>query len=291
MRKLSIAFLGLMSLIIPLVTCATTYPVVNYVVDEAKILSTSDYQALTAKLKAFNEETSNEIAILIVNTTEPETIEDYSIHVTDQWKLGKKNKDNGILFTIAIQDRKMRIEVGRGLEGVLTDLLSTKILNSYARPQFKLNNYVQGINDTTDAIMSIAKNEFDSSELEKGDIENGKNQWQGVAYVMIFFLTFLLRIMAMSKSWWAGGIYGLIIAIVISYIYAFTIYTSILAGIIAIIFGLLLDYGVSKYGRTKDGKPAHGFWGFISSGSSSGSGGGFSGGGGGFSGGGGSSSW
>src|SRR5436190_2122963 len=96
----------------------------GYVNDFAHVLSPTGVKDLETKLKDFDKQTTNQIAVVTVQTTEPETIEQYSIHLAEKWKVGQKGKDNGVIMLFAMQDRKMRIEVGRGLEGDLTDIQS-----------------------------------------------------------------------------------------------------------------------------------------------------------------------
>lgn len=271
------------------------YPKPATVSDYTGTLTGEEQSAITTKINSFRQETSNEIALLIVNTTAPETIEQYSIHVAEAWKIGKKNIDNGILFTIAIQDREMRIEVGKGLEGVLPDLLTTKILSTYTSPQFKSGNYYKGINDTLDVVMSAAKKEFNTEELLKNDSESSsgiseKNLSFIIWLVFIFAFSFI-QYLARSKSWWQGGVFGGAVALILSLIFAFSITLLIGVTISFTLLGLLLDYAVSKY-PDKFGGGRGGPGGFFFGGGSGGSGGGFSGfGGGGFSGGGGSGRW
>src|SRR3989338_6049806 len=131
---------------------AANYPKYqNYVNDFANVISPQVEDALNKKLADYDKKTTNQIAVVTVKTTEPEPIEDYSIHLTDEWKIGQKGKDNGVLMLFAMDDRKMRIEVGRGLEGQLTDLQSKRILDNVIRPTFRDGNYDKGITDGVDA--------------------------------------------------------------------------------------------------------------------------------------------
>jgi uncharacterized protein len=114
------------------------------VVDEAGVLSKQVNKALSNALYQLKSQTGNEIAVLTVKSLEDETIDGYSIKVADQWKLGTKGKDNGVLFLIAVDDRKMRIEVGRGLEGDLPDVIAGRIIQS-VKPYFKKGDYKSGI--------------------------------------------------------------------------------------------------------------------------------------------------
>src|SRR5688500_11544923 len=103
--------------------------------DEAQVLSSHTVEQLEIQLKQYEDSTSNQIAILIINSLEGEVIEEYSIRVAhNEWKLGQSKNDNGVLLLIATEDRKMRIEVGYGLEGVLTDALTNRIIRNEMVP-------------------------------------------------------------------------------------------------------------------------------------------------------------
>jgi uncharacterized protein len=114
------------------------------VIDGAGVLSTRVVQGLSQSLYQLEKQTGNEISVLVVKSLENETIEGYALKVVDKWKLGKKGKDNGVLFLVSIKDKKMRIEVGQGLEGNLTDATSGRIIQS-VRPYFKKGDYKSGI--------------------------------------------------------------------------------------------------------------------------------------------------
>lgn len=114
------------------------------VIDLAGLLSLKVKQSLSNALIEVKKQTGNEIAVLTINSLEDETIEGYSIKVTDQWKLGNKDKDNGALFLISVKDRQMRIEVGQGLEGVIPDVVAGRIIND-VKAYFKRGDYSSGI--------------------------------------------------------------------------------------------------------------------------------------------------
>lgn len=292
---------------LPLMVSASntiTYPEPKYVSDYANVLTAEEVQSLTDRVLTFKQETSNEIAILIVPTTEPETIEEYGIHVADKWKIGKKDKDNGVLFTIAVEDHKMRLDIGRGLEGAIPDISTVKILNTYARPEFKQDNYYKGINDSLDVIEGAAKGEFNVADLSGSSSESretDKNISFFIYFAVIIFSLFI-KYMASTKSWWLGGVVGAVAAFSISLLVSAGIIGALIFAVIFGAFGLLLDYiisgnagGKGGSGRNSGGSSGGGWWwgGGSSSGSGSdwSSGGDSSFGGGGFSGGGGSSSW
>ena len=116
-----------------------------WVHDEANVLSPSTKTLLESVLKAERDSTSNQIAVLIIPSLEGEPLEGYSLRVSEQWRLGQESKDNGVLLLIAINDREIRIEAGYGLEGVLTDALSSRINRNEIAPNFRQGNYDEGV--------------------------------------------------------------------------------------------------------------------------------------------------
>ena len=124
------------------------------VVDNAEILAPATRDKLTAALKAHEDASTDQIAVLTVPTIGGEAIEQYATRVFDAWKLGQKGKDNGVLVIVVPNDRKMRIEVGYGLEGTLTDVASSRIIRDRMTPRFKEGNYDHGVSDGVDAIIA-----------------------------------------------------------------------------------------------------------------------------------------
>ncbi|ECF7008185.1 TPM domain-containing protein, partial [Salmonella enterica subsp. enterica] len=117
----------------------------NPVIDEAKILSTSDKQAIETKLRSLNDRGLAQAAVVIVPTTNGEDIFDYSMKVADRWKLGKKDTDQGLLMVVAVNDRKMYILTGYGLEGTIPDAAAKRIISDDITPRFKQGDYAGGI--------------------------------------------------------------------------------------------------------------------------------------------------
>jgi len=138
--------------------------------DYAEILSGETKIKLEKKLENFEKETSNQIAILTIPSLEGEDIESYANKVFNYWKLGQKRKDNGVLLVISVNDRKLRIEVGYGLEGVLTDALASQIIRKEITPHFKNGNYDHGVENGIKAIINATKGEYKfSTPLENQD--------------------------------------------------------------------------------------------------------------------------
>ncbi len=113
----------------------------GYVNDYATMISPPVRAELNNELRAFEQIDSTQIVILTVPSLEGEALEDFSIKVAEAWKIGQKNKDNGVILLVAKQDRKIRIEVGRGLEGRLTDLMSGRIIDLVMKPRFKRGRF------------------------------------------------------------------------------------------------------------------------------------------------------
>jgi len=124
------------------------------VVDDAQILSPAARARLTGALREHEEKTTNQVVVLTVPTIQPESIEAYAVKVVETWKIGQKGKDNGVLVVVVPADRKMRIEVGYGLEPTLTDGACGEIIRTVMTPAFKQGNYDQGIEDGVAAILA-----------------------------------------------------------------------------------------------------------------------------------------
>lgn len=133
------------------------------VVDNAKILTTSQLKSLTAILKKHEEQTSNQIVVLTLKNLDGYEIADYGYQIARYWKLGQKDKNNGVLLLISLEDRKLRIEVGYGLEGVLTDKISHEIIEYTIKPEFKKGDYYQGVLKGVKAIIKSIKGEYKKS--------------------------------------------------------------------------------------------------------------------------------
>jgi uncharacterized protein len=141
------------------------------VVDEGNVLDGNQEAYLSRKLDQHYLETSNEIVIVTVRTLEGESIQEYSLNLAEKWKIGRKGQDNGILIFAAIEDRKVFIQVGRGLEGAVPDVYASRIVRNVIVPNFKNGNFGKGFDEATDVIIGLIKGEFQySAKEEKGKI-------------------------------------------------------------------------------------------------------------------------
>jgi uncharacterized protein len=229
-------------------------------------------------------------------------IENYSVKLAEKIKAGSEKNDNGVLLIISKEDRKIRIEVGYGLEGVLTDVKSFNIIRNIITPEFKKENYTQGIKNGVEEIVKITSDEkYDPSKTSSPSNIFMKilSKFPPEIFFIIFFFGFgivqwIISILGRTKSWWLGGVIGLIISGVLFYFVIQSLFIFLIT-----IFGFVFDYFISKNykehaQKLKDGPPD--WWAGGSTfggggGWSNSSGGGFSGGGGGFGGGGSSGSW
>ncbi|MGH9361472.1 MAG: TPM domain-containing protein, partial [Thermoanaerobaculia bacterium] len=260
---------------------------------------------LDAKLAALEKEKGAQMAVLTVESLEGEVLEDYAMRVVETWKLGREKVDDGVLLLIAEQDRKMRLEVGYGLEGALTDLESRQILDQIIRPAFRRGDFAGGIEAGVDAIAASVRGE----PLPQPEVEMAEGLEGAPWYARLFIgFVFCIVVGVFSLSALAGegcGAWGLYVFLMPFY-FAFPtgIFDTPIAGLVA---WLAWAIGYPLLRRWRKTEPGKRFWTetmgptgrggrwftFPSGGGGgwSGGGGGFSGGGGGFGGGGASSGW
>lgn len=259
-------------------------PLQARVTDLTGTLDAGQRTALEARLAEFEKRKGSQIAVLLVPTTQPETIEQYSIRVVDQWKLGRKGVDDGALLLVAKNDRAVRIEVGRGLEGPLPDAIASRIIREHITPRFREGDFSGGINAGVDRIIAVIDGEplpAPATSSPRGDSGLSWTELMMFALVAGSFGNMILR--AMLGRFGAAALIGGVVGLVIWIFYA-TLVFSILGGVLMFVFALLFGAGGGG------GRWSRGGWGGGGGGWSSG-GGGFSGGGGGFSGGGASGRW
>lgn len=239
------------------------------ILDQANVIDDANEVQLSQKLIDYKAKTGNEIAVLTIKSLQGEDDFDYSFRVAESWGIGSKEANNGALLFMALQDRKVRIQVGRGLEPYLTDLQSSLIISEKITPAFKQGNYTAGITSGVDSMIAVIGGER-LSEPKKTQPSGGILEF--LVYAGIFVLAYLASFLARTKSWWAGGVIGSIPGIILFFTAA-----ALLASVVfslGLLLGLLLDYLLSKNYRSRAASGDDtGFWG---------SGGGFFGGSGGF---------
>ena len=134
-------------------------PLAGRVVDRTGTLSSTDVDTLNQTIRAFEARKGSQVAVLIVPTTDGEAIEQFSLRVAEAWKIGRKKIDDGVLLVIAKNDRKLRIEVGYGLEGALTDATSKRIIDEVITPRFRNSDFGGGISAGVDRILRVVEGE------------------------------------------------------------------------------------------------------------------------------------
>ncbi len=261
-------------------------PLSGRVVDLTGALTPSERSELEGGLAAFEREKGSQIAVLVVPTTEPETIEQYSIRVAEAWKLGRKGIDDGAILVVAKQDRTVRIEVGYGLEGVLTDATSKRIIEDIVVPKFRSGDFFGGIRAGTEAIENVVRGEPLPTPAWRSSRGSGDGVTNVVPAIFGLFL-FGGALATVLGTFLAALVVGLVSAALGWYL----VNDAAVAGFCGLLgFGLTLFRGVAgpRFPVGVGGRGFGGGGGFSGGGRS---GGGFSGGGGGFGGGGASGRW
>lgn len=251
-------------------------PLTARITDETGTLTGEQKATLEQKLKEFETQKGAQISVLIVPTTRPETIEQYSIRVVEQWKLGRKNVDDGVLLMVAKNDRTLRIEVGYGLEGALTDATSNRIISEVIVPRFKQGDFHGGISAGIDSIMRVVSGEPLPAPRERPRSSNGVGQLLPVLFVMTVVAGGVMRAIfgRLPGAAVTGGVIGFL-----GWLLSGAILIAVFAGAIALVF-TLIGSGMGAYvgGRSVGGRSG-GFGGGSNRDIFRGGGGGFGGGG------------
>jgi uncharacterized protein len=267
----------------------------GFVNDYAGLLSPAVKTQLDAKLSQLEIDTTAEVAVVTVKSLEGDSVDDYAVRLFEKWKIGKKDKDNGVLFLVALDDRKMRIEVGYGLEPLITDGRAGRIRDNDVIPRFKDNDYEGGIMAGVASIEKYIRDGTPPAPLEENPVRSAFGDWIGVLFFLTVITVYLSGFLARSKSIWMGGIWGAIAGAIIGLSIggiAALVITPIIFAALGLGTDALLSGNYQKQvaaGKSTDWhKTGGGFWGTGGfGGGSGGGGGGFGGFGGGGSGGGG----
>lgn len=258
------------------------------VVDLAHVLPPNTVESLTARLKAHEETTSNQVTVLVLPSLEGEPLESYSHRVATTWKLGQKGADNGVLLLVAMKERKIRIEVGYGLEGALTDARSAQIIRGEIVPRFRAGDAPGGVAAGVDAILKTIEGTYQSTE--KAAPEQDTDVIGQVVVAVIVGLVVGLGLMSVHRL--LGPVAGTGLSLLLA---PWLVPALITGGVTLLLLTLISATGAGGRGRGRHGgddwiwySSRSGGWGGGSIGSG---GGGFSGGGGGFGGGGASGNW
>jgi uncharacterized protein len=264
----------------------------GYVNDHAGMLSPSANATLEQELRAFEQSDSTQIVIVTIPSLQGEVLEEFSLKVAESWKIGQKGKDNGIIFLVSKEDRKLRVEVGRGLEGKLTDLMAGRIIDLVVKPRFKRGDFDGGFITGAHALIDATRGEFKTDQQAGKRRAKGSQDISRLFTFVIFFGIALLMLGSVSKYLaGAAGAIGLpaIVSLLLSPV---GLIAGVVLAVIGLIVGMILPSLFSSGGRGGGIWPGGGYYGGGFGGGGFGSSGGdFSGGGGDFGGGGASGDW
>ena len=178
-----------------------SYPSASgYVVDQSGIIDSDAQNRLQAWILELKQKTSAEVAVVTVDSTQPLSIEEYAVNLFQRFGIGQKGKDNGVLLLVAYKDRDMRIEVGYGLEGAITDAYSRRIINSIITPEFKEGNFSGGIEKGTAAIVSLIAKEYNVTltGVPEQNYSQSSSQKDDSFWFLLFFIILFLSFRFMS---------------------------------------------------------------------------------------------
>ncbi|MGH8765726.1 MAG: TPM domain-containing protein [Burkholderiales bacterium] len=255
------------------------------VTDLTATLSAEQGAALEQKLQALERAKGSQLAILMVPTVKPEEIEQYSIRVFDQWKLGRKGVDDGVLLLVAKNDRRLRIEVGRGLEGAIPDAIANRIIDEEIAPRFRQGDFYGGITAGVERIAKLVQGEPMPPPPRAAPRTTFDPQMLFVGLIIVVVLANVLHAL-LGRGLGSGVVAAGAAAIV--YVVAGILGLAVIVGVVVFVISLFMGTGPGHRSGWTSGGWGSGGW---SSGGGFGGGGGFSGGGGGSSGGGASGSW
>jgi uncharacterized protein len=257
-------------------------PLTGRVVDQTATLTREQQSTLEQTLQAFEARKGSQIAVLIVPTSAPESIEQYALRVVEQWKLGRKKVDDGAILVVAKNDRTLRIEVGYGLEGSLTDAASRRIIGDTITPRFKEGDFYGGVSAGIDQMIRVIDGDPlppPGRSAAAGDADT-RQLLPVILLLAIVGGTVLRSVLGrLPGSIVTGGAVA-----ILAWLFAGVAAMALVAGVLAFLF-TLVGGGMGRHGGWYGGGGHHGAFGGI------GRGGGFSGGGGGFGGGGSSGRW
>ena len=262
----------------------------GHVVDLTGTLTSPERDRIDGKLADFEQRRGSQVVVLLVPSIGPEVIEDFATRVTDAWQLGRKGVDDGVLFVIAKQERKMRIHTGRGVQGTVTDVLSKRIVADIVAPRFRNGDFAGGIDEAVDAIMKAIEGESlplpSKKPQRKVDTVSSYGDFIWLAFFLVPVAAMVLR--GIVGRFAGAGLTGGVTGIAAGWLFGSLVF-GVVAAILAFVFGLFVGTG-SAGGLRGGGGWGGGGWSGGGSGGWSG-GGGMSGGGGGFDGGGASGDW
>src|SRR6266699_1424825 len=170
-------------------------PLKARVTDLTGTLSGTQQQDLERRLREFESRKGSQIAVLMLPSTEPETIEEYSIRVADAWKIGRARVDDGVILVVAKNDRKLRVEVGRGLEGAIPDAIAKRVVSDIIAPYFRSGDFYGGVAAGTDALMKLVEGEPLPPRKGTANGDSRSQDHQGTFVLLLIFAFIVVPIL------------------------------------------------------------------------------------------------
>lgn len=266
------------------------------VTDLTGTLTAQQTQQLEAQLAALEQRKGAQIVVLMLPTTQPEDIADYATRVFDQWKIGRKHVDDGVLVVVAKDDHRAMIETGYGLEGAIPDAAASRIIREYMSPKFRVGDFYGGLSDTIGALTKLVDGEplpppMQGPQRDRGGVAHGQDWFTGLlvaGFALIWARGLFGRLPRVPRAGAVGALTG-----ILSWLFSGLWPLGLAFGVIGLLFGFVGGSG-GTFAR-RGGSGGWGGWGGFGGGGfgggSFGGGGGFSGGGGSTGGGGASGSW
>ena len=207
----------------------------GHIIDEVSLLTSTQKNNIENILKVHENNTSNQIVVVIIKSLEENSIEEYSNELGRYWAIGQKDKNNGVLLVIAMQEHKIRIEVGYGLEGALTDKISHEIIEYTIKPKFKKKEYFDAINISLSKIIATINGEY---KISKNDKDTKNYNYVGAIFGFVFLVIFLLEIFSNKKNKYTRNISSVMIQSVFAFIISSEILqlNIMLSAIISVVF-------------------------------------------------------
>jgi len=226
----------------------TTFPkLTGHVVDTANILSKQERSTIEEILTNHENNTSNQVVVVTLPSLNDKPIEEYALELGRHWGIGQKEKNNGVLLVIAMKERKLRIEVGYGLEGALTDKISHEIIEYIIKPKFKRKNYFEGIKDGVENILKAIKNEYTFTK-------NDENSQFGYVFLGGFLFILLSELVSKLFKFTKGRVFyqAILISIVTYFISLEAFYLSVMlsASLAIIVFAFFFYRDINSFDDT-----------------------------------------
>ncbi len=258
----------------------------SHVIDQTSTLDASQRQALDAKLTAFEQKRGTQVVVLIVDSTLPEDIAAFAQRVGDNWKIGRQNIGDGLLLVVAREDRKVRIETTKALEGAIPDLAARQVIDTAITPRFRQGDYIGGLNAGTDQLMALIEGEKLPAPQQRGGAAGSAQagfNWLDTAIFLFFLVPIGARVLSGMLGRKLGAVATGGAAGVLAWLFSASLVIAGLAAVAGLIVALVVGVAsLARPGRSSGWSRGAGYGGALGGGLGGGfGGGGWSGGGGG----------